>query len=200
MILCKGRRLQNTQHFSRATLRQQQRQVGFDLMHTLLLQCNSATANLESGDLILPDDLLGSITHTGDSVFAALAARKHFSHLGLDSEIIISAARADRLAKRILTAAEKMLWQNAKLAWPDFVTLIFSIKEAAYKALPKVEQSGLGFQNFLVAFDDFNPECPIKITIQHQNSTKCTQMNGNWAIFDHQVLCAVWQVQCCQES
>lgn len=181
-IRVKAIRLQNTQQLSRADLRRKQRQVGQDLLRELFLQRHGSEK-----------DVISSITHSGHSIYGIVAEQKHFSHLGLDSEAIITQARADRLAQRVLTPHERAHWSQANLSWAEFVTLIFSLKEAAYKALSKSEQKGLGFQNFLVEWGGFGIETHIQVAIQPSNHEKPQKLSGNFVVFDNQVLCAVWQ-------
>lgn len=172
--------LQNTQHLSRVELRQSQKQAAQELMAALLLQLPSMLA-------------ITAITHTADTVFAAVASKEHFSHLGLDSEGLIDTARADRLAKRILTATERAHWPKANLPWPEFVTLVFCLKEATYKSLTKAEQKGLGFQNFSVEFAGSDLKNPISVVISPSNHANSTQLCGNFVLLTKQVLCAVWR-------
>ena len=179
-IFLRMQRLQKTQHLSRAEMRQSQRQAGQELVAALLLQLPSML-------------VVTAITHTADTVFAAVASKEHFSHLGLDSEGLIDTARADRLAKRILTSAERAQWPKTNLPWPEFVTLVFCLKEAAYKSLTKAEQKGLGFQNFSVRFAGSDLKNPISVVISPSNHANSTQLSGNFILLTKQVLCAVWR-------
>ncbi len=91
-----------------------------------------------------------SVTHKGFYIAVAIGTKARFSHLGLDCEKILPPERAKKLARRILTLSEQRLIPTSPKAFAKAVSLIFSLKEAAYKSLPKVRQKGLGFKDFEV--------------------------------------------------
>jgi enterobactin synthetase component D len=79
-----------------------------------------------------PEGIVGAISHS-DSRAIAVISRLH-SGLGVDCEEIMPLARAEALHQEILTAEELAL-RPAALPFATFVTLVFSAKEALYKAL-----------------------------------------------------------------
>lgn len=83
-----------------------------------------------------PAGVVGSISHGSGWAGALVAQGSHWRGLGLDVEQPLPAARAERLAAEILTAAE--LRQLHALS-PDQrawrVSLTFSLKESLFKAL-----------------------------------------------------------------
>ena len=87
-----------------------------------------------SGEPIWPPGLTGSITHTGDFVSAAVARRAATRGVGLDAEHIASAERAGRIASRVASPEELSLRDESN-EFATWITLMFSIKEAAFKCL-----------------------------------------------------------------
>lgn len=79
-----------------------------------------------------PAGVAGSITHSKDRAIAVVS--KVHSGLGLDCEALVSDDRAMQLAAVIFSEAEARLRPDA-LPFGTFFTLVFSAKEAVYKAL-----------------------------------------------------------------
>jgi enterobactin synthetase component D len=99
---------------------------------------NALVRTLPSGAPDFPDGLVGSITHAGGFVSAALARATVTEGIGIDSEVIASARRASRVMRRIgtareLDAAALQLDLDRALA----VTLLFSAKESLFKCLSR---------------------------------------------------------------
>lgn len=81
---------------------------------------------------VWPKGVAGSITHSKDRAIAAVST--HYRCVGLDVEALVSHDRATQLCGAIFTEAESRLRPDA-LAFAQFFTLVFSAKEALYKAL-----------------------------------------------------------------
>lgn len=81
---------------------------------------------------IWPAGVAGSITHSRDRAIAAVST--HYDALGLDCEALVAPDRALQLAAAIFSEAESRLRPEA-LPFASFFTLVFSAKEALYKAL-----------------------------------------------------------------
>ena len=79
-----------------------------------------------------PSGCVGSITHSRDRAISAVSTR--YDAVGLDCEALVPAERAHQLAAAIFTEVEFRLCPDA-LPFASFFTLIFSAKEALYKAL-----------------------------------------------------------------
>ena len=91
---------------------------------------------LPSGAPGFPTGLVGSITHAGGFVSAALARTTVAESIGIDSEVIASTRRASRVMRRVATAREldaaaHEVDSDRALA----VTLLFSAKESLFKCL-----------------------------------------------------------------
>lgn len=81
---------------------------------------------------IWPKGAVGSISHS-DARVVAVVSRGH-SGLGVDVEPLMTATQAQDIKDLILTQAEAALCP-VDLRFPEFLTLVFSAKEALYKAL-----------------------------------------------------------------
>jgi len=81
---------------------------------------------------VWPVGVAGSITHSRDRAIAAVST--HYGALGLDCEALVAPDRALQLAAAIFSEAESRLRPEA-LPFASFFTLVFSAKEALYKAL-----------------------------------------------------------------
>lgn len=80
-----------------------------------------------------PQGSVGSITHSHGWAGALVASRSAYLGLGLDAEPLLGDAQAERLARRLLTAAERERLDDTLPAFA--VTLTFSLKESLFKAL-----------------------------------------------------------------
>jgi enterobactin synthetase component D len=81
---------------------------------------------------VWPEGVAGSITHSKDRAIAAVSTR--YRGLGLDCEALVTTDRAMQLAATIFSETEAQLRPDA-LPFGTFFTLVFSAKEAVYKAL-----------------------------------------------------------------
>lgn len=94
------------------------------------------------GRPLWPEGVVGAITHSGDLGAAAVATRQHCHGIGLDLE------RRDRVLR---TNVRRMVCREAELPWveggPDNTRLLmlFSAKEAIFKAFYPMQQVWLGF-------------------------------------------------------
>ncbi|MCU1732962.1 MULTISPECIES: 4'-phosphopantetheinyl transferase [unclassified Pseudomonas] len=82
---------------------------------------------------IWPTGISGSITHGKGWAAAVVARSSDCAGLGLDQESLLDDERAERLAKEILTDAELLRLDPARVGLT--VTLTFSLKESLFKAL-----------------------------------------------------------------
>jgi enterobactin synthetase component D len=101
-----------------------------------------AIAQGRGGEPIWPPGIVGAITHSGDLAIAIAGWRRDYAGLGVDLEQL-SPGLSARAAIRICTQAE--------LSWLETVdprrygTMLFSAKEAVFKALFPIEGVWLGF-------------------------------------------------------
>lgn len=87
---------------------------------------------------VWPKDVAGSITHSRDRAIAAVSTHHRF--VGLDCEALVPQDRAMQLSAAIFSETESRLRPDA-LPFATFFTLVFSAKEALYKALsPRLDR------------------------------------------------------------
>jgi 4'-phosphopantetheinyl transferase EntD len=95
-----------------------------------------------SGEPLWPAGIVGAITHAGDLAIAIVGRQTHYAGLGIDVEQLSRGLTA-RAARLICTPAE-MDWVNPE-AGTTRLTMLFSAKEAVFKALFPIEGVWLGF-------------------------------------------------------
>ncbi len=108
-----------------------------------------------------PDPWVGSITHCHGFASAAVARKSQYQSLGIDTEVIMTDDGAKRVEKQILLEAESVLWREhfqQNFRFNEFVTLIFSAKEALYKCLNPLVGKYFGFHEAQVLEVDLNSE------------------------------------------
>ncbi len=110
-----------------------------------------------------PDGVVGSITHTSNYAAAAIAPESEMLSLGLDAET------DEPLPQNVLSRIgndEEITWVHATrgkvLLHPG--KLLFSAKEATYKAWYSVTQEWLGFRDTHVTFTAENQTFAVSIS------------------------------------
>jgi enterobactin synthetase component D len=137
----------------------------------------------EQGMPLWPEGLCGSITHSHGLAAAVVACQQHWQGVGLDAEVLLSAARAQRLAAEILTPAELQRLQGLDEAEQALrISLTFCAKESLFKALFPLVLQRFRFQDAeLLAADadgdlhmrllrDLGPQWPAGSLLQGQHS------------------------------
>jgi enterobactin synthetase component D len=83
-----------------------------------------------------PAGSLGSITHSQGIAEVMVADARHWLTVGLDTEQWLSAERAARLCRELLTHEEREQLEGlSPIQRANRITLIFSAKESLFKAL-----------------------------------------------------------------
>jgi 4'-phosphopantetheinyl transferase EntD len=95
-----------------------------------------------SGEPLWPDGIVGAISHAGDLAIAVVGQQSDYAGLGIDIEQLSRGLTA-RAARLVCTPAE-MEWVNPE-ADSTRLTMLFSAKEAVFKALFPIEGVWLGF-------------------------------------------------------
>ena len=95
-----------------------------------------------SGEPLWPAGIVGAISHAGDLAIAIVGEDSHYAGLGIDFEQL-SRGMTARAARLICTPAE-MDWADPE-AGTTRLTMLFSAKEAIFKALFPIEGVWLGF-------------------------------------------------------
>jgi 4'-phosphopantetheinyl transferase EntD len=94
------------------------------------------------GEPLWPDGIVGAISHTSSIVAAVVASRTDYAGLGVDVEALDRGV--DVRIARLVARPTEMAWVNPE-AGPDRVIMLFSAKEAMFKALYPREQVWFGF-------------------------------------------------------
>jgi enterobactin synthetase component D len=95
-----------------------------------------------AGEPVWPRGIVGAITHTGDLAIAIVGRQSDYAGLGVDLEQL-SPGLSARAARLVCTPAE-MAWVGAADG-TGRGTMLFSAKEAVFKALYPIERIWLGF-------------------------------------------------------
>jgi 4'-phosphopantetheinyl transferase EntD len=95
-----------------------------------------------SGEPLWPTGVVGAISHAGDLAIAIVGEQTHYGGLGVDLEQLSRGLTA-RAARLVCTPAE-MEWVDPE-AGTARLTMLFSAKEAVFKALFPIEGVWLGF-------------------------------------------------------
>jgi 4'-phosphopantetheinyl transferase EntD len=129
------------------------------------------------GEPILPKNSTGSISHK-DGLAVALAARASHGHVGVDLET--SGGPARNVASKVLGAEELMHIQSLPedRQWPETL-MLFSIKEAVYKALFPYVKRYVDFQEAHVALD-FNGPCTVLLNLENGEGPFRVEARLHW--------------------
>jgi enterobactin synthetase component D len=99
----------------------------------------------ESRCPIWPSQYIGSISHSDGFAACAFASKNKLSAIGIDSQEILTPARAERLWTKIIDEDELAITRSADMDLNEALTLCFSAKESIYKALYPAIQHFFGF-------------------------------------------------------
>lgn len=106
------------------------------------------------GAPLWPQGVVGSISHSARIAMAAVDWSGDTLGLGIDCERVMDAATIEDVLGRILPEAGTIARHGrpeARMPWPEFVTMGFSVKESVYKCLHPV--TGVFFDFDAVAID-----------------------------------------------
>ncbi|MFL0800596.1 MAG: 4'-phosphopantetheinyl transferase superfamily protein [Agarilytica sp.] len=81
-----------------------------------------------------PRGTLGSISHAGDTVLAAVTLDETVSAIGIDIEEVMDAETASNIHGSIVNEEELMLMEEIGIPFEQMLTLVFSAKESFFKA------------------------------------------------------------------
>lgn len=113
---------------------------------------NVPVLKAESGEPQWPQNVVGSISHSGDLAVAVVSKADDYSAIGIDLQGFRKPH--PRLFERVCTPEEQALdwYSDSDVA----VLQLFSVKESVYKAVFPRQREHLGFHDVLVRFDDDN--------------------------------------------
>lgn len=119
----------------------------------------------------LPSDVIGSISHNDDLVTVAVfpSSNANRENIGIDIQHLISNDVCDDIENMVATVQEVDLVVRYGLTRTEAVTLLFSAKEAIYKALARFVRRGLDFNSAtLIAIDKDTVEFELSKGITSQ--------------------------------
>jgi enterobactin synthetase component D len=118
----------------------------------------------EDGAPLWPAGLCGSITHSHGLAAAVVASRHDWLGLGLDAELLLEPARAQRLLPQVLSPEEQHRLQGLDAAAQALrISLTFCAKESLFKALYPLVRQRFWFQDAeLLAF---SPEGDLQLRL-----------------------------------
>jgi enterobactin synthetase component D len=90
-------------------------------------------ANAETREPIWPEGMIGSISHSKSIAISCVAETQHYKSIGIDAEEMIKLDTEEKISS--LIASPEELNYLEKLNFDFGLTLLFSAKEALYKAL-----------------------------------------------------------------
>lgn len=108
----------------------------------------------KEGYPIWPKNFIGSISHTQGLAIACVMKNEEASRIGLDMELMIDDRTAQDISSLILVPEDKKFANG--MDFNRLVTLVFSIKEALFKALYKDVGYIFGFECAAVIHLDEN--------------------------------------------
>lgn len=136
-----------------------------------------------------PQGAVGSITHTDGYAAAVAGSRDGFAGLGLDAEC------SDRVKPRLwkqIAGEEEVRWLEKDAALADLHgTILFSAKEAFYKAQYSVSQAWVGFHDVVLRCDEagaFEVELSVDVPGLGVSGTRYT---GRYALLGELVITAL---------
>lgn len=114
---------------------------------------------------IWPAGIRGALTHSHQRAAIALCAAECGYQPGIDSERLLTSARADALHSAIILPEEHALLMQCGLPFATALTLAFSMKESLYKALYPRYRQFMGFHSAaLVALSAEGAQATLRLT------------------------------------
>ncbi|MBB3101707.1 4'-phosphopantetheinyl transferase family protein [Azomonas macrocytogenes] len=137
-----------------------------------------------------PPGVVGSITHTHGWAAAMTAWASDWQALGLDAEILMSTARADHLAREILTPGEYAHYRNQPESQRGFLaTLTFSLKESLFKALYPLVGKHFYFQDAELLTHTLDGQARMRLLLDLSAQWRTgSELTGQFALQDERLL------------
>jgi 4'-phosphopantetheinyl transferase EntD len=146
----------------------------------------------ERGEPLWPAGAVGSITHCDGYRAAAVARASVLATIGIDAEP--HAALPDGLLKEIALAQELSMLSRLARERPEVCwdRLLFSAKEAVYKAWFPLAKRWLGFEDVAVEIDlDGLFAARLLVEGPMLNGASLTGLSGRWLVEDGLMVAAV---------
>jgi 4'-phosphopantetheinyl transferase EntD len=142
----------------------------------------------ERGQPLWPAGIVGSITHCRGYRACAVAPKEELASLGIDAEV--HEPLPDGILESIASPKERLQVANGSTgACLDRV--MFSAKEAVYKAWFPLTQMWLGFEDVDMSIDDGTFRARLLVQGPIVGEERLTDFRGRWRVEDGVVLSAV---------
>ncbi|QLF93905.1 4'-phosphopantetheinyl transferase superfamily protein [Pseudomonas sp. ABC1] len=140
-----------------------------------------------------PPSSIGSITHSHGHATAVAAQSRHWRGLGVDSEQLIKAERANRLAEQILTQSELDRYSDLPQAvYARHLTLAFSLKESLFKALYPLVGQPFYFHDAALSWVGEDGHATLKLLRDLSTEWRAgSELQGQFTVEESQVLTLV---------
>ena len=125
---------------------------------------------------VWPPSAVGSIAHT--RTLAAVIVGPATGHDGLGIDIEARTAVSPQVAERVLTSAERD-WLPA----PEWRTMLFSAKEAIYKAINPLTGEFVGFSDVELDIHPTASEFRARCCRSLRSATSVAAGRGYWAVY-----------------
>lgn len=155
---------------------------------TLLGSEPSPILSDQSRSPIWPAGVVGSITHCRDYCCAALARADRWSSIGIDAEVLHSLEAG--VERRIVLPAERRQLDELDPAIP-WECVVFSVKEAFYKAWFPLTRRWLDFHDVQVRLDPARGRFEATLLVDEPSFCSPRPIEGSFCIELPRVLAAV---------
>lgn len=141
-----------------------------------------------------PAGMCGAITHGQGCAAAVVAHQADYRGLGLDLEGLLSAERAERLHREILTPAEcERLAEHPADALGLIATLTFSLKESLFKALYPLVGKRFYFEHAHVIDWHADGRARLRLLLDLSEEWRHgAEFEGQFAVDEGRLLSLVW--------
>ncbi len=144
----------------------------------------------ENGRPLWPENFTGTISHSNSWAGAAISKTKDITGVGFDIETV--GRIKDRMLKRIITDREaEQLKELNKQKAQNYAALIFSAKEAIYKALSPIYAETLRFKDVSILCKNNSPEFEIELNNGLKSFLKNVRLFCRYFIYENDIFTAV---------
>jgi len=173
--------------------RKREHAIGRGCARRALSQLGFAPVPILSGkkrEPLWPAGVVGSITHCEGFSAAAVAKDSELLAIGIDAEV--HGPLPEGVLERISLPEERERLANAP-AGTHWDRLLFSAKEATYKAYYPLAQAWLGFEQASITFDELNRSFEVRLLVDpiRAGSRTLDRFHGRYAIHRNWVLTAI---------
>lgn len=117
------------------------------------------------GEPIWPDNFIGSISHSEGVTICSVLRLSRFQYIGIDVELALNRKEYLVIANEVLRVEEFKIYEQCSKPNEIITTIIFSAKEALFKAIYRDINQNLTFSMFeVIAWNEINQTLVLKLT------------------------------------